>query len=235
MPSFEPYHKFQSAERLEKLVVKLHQGGNIATPVFQGHQRYHSALIYKLQCAQHHVDRLETKLNSTGIQEAATGTADFMFAINMSIDGFFYAGGSALDILAREIIIYYGQALPQKVYYSTARSVIGKSHPANPILSCLTDPTWMGLFREYRNVLTHELILAGNYSINVYQDGTHTAHSIVFPLPDDPRLDPANRSFKKNADLLIYLKDHLRRLLSCINIIYKEVINQAETQGSLPL
>lgn len=234
MDEFAPYHKFAAANRLDRLVTRLYDDGALTADVFQGYQRYHYALVHKLRSAKYHLDRLQGKLTDDW-QEASVDPQTFMFTVNLSVDGFFYAAGSALDILAREVITYFGQPLPDRIYFNTARTVISRSHPNDPILARLRDPTWYASFKEYRNSLTHELILANDYSINIRTDGMNTTRTIVFPLPDDPRVSPDERAFRNSPDALVYLKRHFSRVLSVVNQVYTDIVTRGDSVGRLPL
>jgi len=233
--SFAPYHQFRNAVRLQQLIEDFHSAGTITTQVYDGYSRYHPALIHKLKCAQHHLDRLEEKLTASDITEAQNSAMDFTFAVNMHMDSFFYAGGSALDILAREVIIYFGQPLPAMVYFKTAATTISASHPGDPLLPRLANPPWKDEFTNYRNVLTHELVVVTQYQIDISCDGGKTTKKIRVPLPDDPRAAPGNRKYKKKREILSYTTDHFRKMLKLINTIYGEIADRAESVGKLPL
>jgi hypothetical protein len=117
---FTPHHKFAHCLRMEKLVDALKQSGSVTDPILLNHNRYHYALVHKLKCARDHVANLGKILTETAPEDIVTHPADFLYAVNASIDGFFYTGGSALDILAREVLTYFGINMPTKVYYRTA-------------------------------------------------------------------------------------------------------------------
>lgn len=232
---FRPYHTFANCGQLENKIAQLREAGLIGGQVLNGYNIYHHALVHKLKCALHHTERLADKLLNSSPSDVLATSSDFVFAVNMSIDGFFYAGGSALDILAREILTYYGETLPALVYFKTARERLSISKPGDDILIKLDDPSWKEEFTNYRNSSTHELILATNYSIHVTSTGDTSRQEIVLPLPDDPRVAPTSRTYTNNPNVLIYTRDHLRRLLSLINQIYGRILNRIDTVGRLPL
>jgi hypothetical protein len=234
MPDFSPYHKLASASRLEKLVTHLSTKSAVSAAAFDGHQMYHPALLHKLLCAKHHLARLQDKLGANVLQELANDADGLMFAVNMSIDGFFYACGSALDILAREVLICFGELLPSEVYFQTAHNIISKRRPNDPILDRLKDPPWLRVFKTYRNTLTHELILASHLHVDYCLSGSELTKAVI-PLPDDPRKRPADRTFKQHPDVLAYMEEHMKRLLRLTNTVYGDICTRAETKGCIPL
>jgi len=231
---FSPIHQFRNCVRLETIIPQLNKQGLVSVPVLQGYKIYHFALLHKLRCAKHHVDRLEgiLRLNPSDVIPASD---EFMFMVNLSIDGYFHSCGSALDILAREVLIYFGQALQPTVYFETARTILAANRHGDPIINRLQDPPWRAEFKDYRNASTHEMIIALKYSINVQLNGDLEEKTIILPLPDDPRIDPATRTYIRNPNLLKYSIDNLRRILSLINQIYGEIAERAKTGGRLPL
>jgi len=153
----------------------------------------------------------------------------------MSLDGFFYFGGSALDILAREVLSYFGISLPTNVYFEKAREIISNNRPGDLILNRLNNPTWKSDFSMYRNASTHELIIAKQFNINVCMDGATQKQTIILPLPDDPRVDPDDRTFRRYPNVIDYCKSHMRRLLKLINTIYGDIYTRAACNSRLPL
>jgi hypothetical protein len=153
----------------------------------------------------------------------------------MSLDGFFYFSGSALDILAREVLSYFGLPLPTRVYFEEAHQIISINRPGDLILNRLTNPTWKSDFSMYRNTLTHELIIANRFDIKIQVEGATQKQTLIFPLPDDPRVDLDDRTFKKYPDVTDYCKTHMRRLLKLINIIYGDIYIRTVSNSGLPL
>ena len=231
---FSPIHQFNNCTRLRNIILELSRNGQITAGVMQGYKTYHYALLYKLKCAKHHLDRLETVLKANP-SDILSESSDFMFSVNLSIDGYFYSCGSALDILAREVLIYFGESIPDVVYFQTARQILSRSRPTDQILARLQEPSWRTEFSNYRNALTHEIIIASSFSINVQRSGDAQETIIIFPLPDDPRIETANRTYSRNPDVLKYAKENLRRIISLVNQIYGEVVERARTSGRLPL
>jgi len=231
---FNPIHQFRNCAKLEATILELNKNGLVSASVFQGYKIYHFALLHKLKCAKHHVDRLEAilRLNPSDIIPASE---EFMFTVNLSLDGYFHSCGSALDILAREILLYFGQTLPPNVYFETAKGILNRNRPADPILHRLQDPPWKTEFKDYRNASTHEIIIASSYSINVKLDGDVEEKSIILPLPDNPRIDPTRRTYNNNPDILRYSINNLRRIISLINQIYGEIYDRAKSNNRLPL
>lgn len=232
---FSPYHRFSNCRKLENVVNALNTQGGISQEVFRAFNRYHFALVHKLKCAKSQVDNLDSLLSATPSQEILSDFSDFIFKVNMSLDGFFYFGGSALDILAREVLSYFGLPLPNNVYFEKARSIISDSRPGDPILNRLNNPPWKSDFSMYRNALTHELTIAKQFNINVWMDGATQRQTFILPLPDDPRVDPDDRTFRKYPDATKYCKSHMRRLLKLINIIYGDIYIRTVSNSGLPL
>jgi len=232
---FRPYHRFQNRASLENVVVELKAAGNITDDAYNGFHRYHPAMMHKLRSAKYHIDNLAEKLSTTNVQEAAIAKSDFMFEVNMFIDGFFYNAGSSIDILARVVLALFGQPLTGKIYFSTAHTKINQAKPNDPILARLGIPPWRQCFSDYRNTLTHELILASKYSIDIDMSGPEQVTRIVFPLPDNPRAEPIARSYKQNPNVVDYATNHFRRILSLGNTIYGDIVTRARASGALPL
>jgi len=232
---FSPYHQFPNRRRLENIVDTLNTQGNISQDVFRAFKRYHFALVYKLKCAKSHVDNLNSLLSTPPLEEIVSDCSNFIFHVNMSLDGFFSSGESALDILAREVLSYFNETLPTNVYYSKARNIISRTRPGDPILSRLNDPSWKSDFSMYRNTGTHELIIAEQFSINLNRRGATQENTLILPLPDDPRIDPNERTFRKHPDVIDYCESHMRRLLSLINTIYGDIYKRVVSNSRLPL
>jgi len=201
--------------------------------VHEAHLKYHYSLRYKLRSAVYHVERLGTYLNSQ--QAQAQPPEAIVYRVNFHFDGFTHVIGSALDIFAREIIAYFGQPMPQHVYFQTAHQTVSSSHPGNAILPKLDDPTWRSEFSEYRNTATHESVVGSNYMNEITVEGGLTHIKIRFPLPDDPRAALANRTYKNNPDIVEYCRRTLVRTLRLLNPAYVEVRDQARAKGAFPL
>lgn len=233
--SFAPYHQFQNGRRIERIISSLRTSSSISDTVCEGFHRYHPALMHKLRSAKYNLDRLGEKLTTTDIQEAADSSGDFMFEVNMFIDGFFYNCGSAMDILARVVLVLFGEALPDRVYFQNAYEIISANRQGDSILNRLDFPNWRDEFVEYRNTLTHELIIATSYWIHIDNIEGQQIHKIVFPMPDDPRATPDLRTYRRNQNILEYAKTNFTRVLRLINTIYGDIIQRANQTGSLPL
>ena len=232
---FRPYHRFANCKRLEGLVNTLRESEDITDDAYGNFHRYHPAMIHKLRSAKYQLDGLIDKLTSTDIQDAADPTGNFMFEVNMFIDGFFYSSGSSLDILARIVLTLFGEPLTGNIYFQTAHARLNQNRPGDLLLSRLANPPWRAMFSDYRNTLTHELILASRYQIEIDASGGQPSSKIVFPLPDDPRAVPEARKYKRNPDVANYAKTHLVRVLSLANQIYGDIAGRAESSGALPL
>lgn len=233
--NFSPYHQFKNQSKLKNLIIDFNNSRNILNDTRDNFNTYNSALIHKLKSAKYNLDRLEEKLTQTDIQEAADITGDFLFEVNMFIDGFFYSAGSAMDILARVVLTLFGENLPDNVYFETAYNVLNARRPGDSILARLSRPSWKEKFSNYRNALTHELIIASKYHIEIDPMESIPIHRIVFPLADDPRATQHNRTYKHNPNVFIYLTTHFKRILRLVNTIYGDIYDRAFSEGSLPL
>ena len=232
---FRKYHRFQNRASLEKLVACLKASGSITDDAFNSFHRYHPAMMHKLRSAMYHLDSLTEKLSTTDVQEAANPTSDFMFEVNMYIDGFFYNAGSSMDILARVVLALFGQPLTGNIYFQAAHERLNRTRPGDVILPRLVQPTWRREFSNYRNTLTHELILAPKFHIDFDNTGVERETQIVFPLPDDPHAEPVTRTYRHNPNVVDYIKTHFGRILRLGNVVYGDIAKRARATGALPL
>jgi len=143
--------------------------------------------------------------------------------------------GSSMDILAREVLSYYGIPLPQVVYFHRARNLISRTRPGDPILRFLSDPSWKEEFSKYRNALTHELLIVGKYSLDISVDGGIQRQKIVIPLPDNPRDEIDARTYSKNKDVLQYCTKTFKRILSFVNQVHGEIVKNIVSNNRLPI
>ena len=233
---FSPYHRFRNSERLENAISKLERSQAGPPHVFEKHHQYHLALLHKLKYAMHYIQEFERIVTSTKPEETLASNSEFLFDINRNIDGFFSSIGSAMDILAREVLTYFNQLPSGNVYFENAYDTLSNTHPGDAILDFLTKPRWRDEFRNYRNASTHEVILTTSHivSINHTQIGVKNT-SITVPLPDDPRALPAERTFERNPNAFLYIKSTLYLLLDIISRLYYHIAQRANAQGSLPL
>jgi hypothetical protein len=233
--SLSTYHRFANRPRLESELQSLKASGNVPEDIVKGYNRYHFSLLHKLRSAAYHADMLTNTLTGTPPLDSLSQSSDFMLKVNMHLDGFFYCGGSALDILAREVLTYFAIPLPANVYFHTAHATLTNARPGDALLPRLTDPAWKRDFSTYRNALTHELMIAGQFTINVNLNGDTEEKTLIIPLPDDPRVDPSERTCRKNQNADEYCKGHMRRLVSLVNTIYGDIAERAHALGRLPL
>lgn len=232
---FSPYHRFSNCLKLERTIKNLKDANSVPQFILGGHNRYHYALLHKLRCAYNHIKQLEKTLKDTPPEEVIGDLKGFVFTVNATIDGFFYSSGSALDILAREVLTYFNITMPRLVYFQTAHQQLTQQRPADPLIDRFQNPSWKDEFSTYRNALTHELLIAERYTIHVEMDGATERTRIVFPLPDDPKLEPERRTFRKNPDVIIYCTHTFRRLLSLINTIYGDLSDKIISSSTLPI
>jgi hypothetical protein len=233
--SFTPFHSFRNEQPFVRLLERLHGAGKISDQVYYKFHRYHLSLMHKLKSGKHHLIQLKNKLTNVDIQEVADTSGNFLFETNLFIDGYFYNCGSALDILARELLVVFNESFPDNVYFHTAHNRIVVSRPNDSILSRLVDPTWKQEFSNYRNVLTHEVLLAASVSITIENRGPNQTHMIVLPLPDNPRADVRARTYTRNSDVLDYIEENFTRVLRLINGIYGEIYTRTRDGDCLPL
>ena len=230
---FSPYNRMGNTLRLQKKITSLTEASQISDSVLRGHNRYHYALIHKLKSALSHFNNLRDSLENTDVATVIPNSHEFLNKVNMHLDSFFYCSGSALDILARETLTYFNIPLPNNVYFQTARTLLQQQRPGDTIITRLDRPNWKEEFSTYRNALTHEVLIGTNYTIQVNLEGQNNHTVIVFPLPDDPRLD--EKTYRINPNALDYCESRFRRILSLINVIHGEIESRARAQNSLPL
>lgn len=232
---YSPYHRLANCLRLQKTIKVLNKSGNITIDIFNGHKRYHYSLLHKLKSARCHLENLQEVLENTQVSAVVDNSTDFINKVNMHIDSFFYCCGSAMDILAREILVYFNIPLSTRIYFHTAHQEINKHRAGDSILTRIADPTWLNEFKDYRNALTHEVLIGTNFNISVNADGGRSQTVIVYPLPDNPRDEIENRTFRNNPNAFEYCKTTFTRLLTLINTIYGEINQRANAKRSLPL
>lgn len=232
---FSPYHRFNNCNKLENIIETLKEAGNVPDDVMKGYKKYHFALVHKIKSARHHLDSMIELMSNKPVDDVLKPSSNFMFLVNMYLDGFFYTCGSAMDILAREVLTYFAIPLPNNVYFNSAKQELLSNLPNDPLIGRLDDPSWRDEFSMYRNAVTHEHIIAGFFNISVTIDGDTEDKALVLPLPDNPRVDVMDRTFKNNPNVSAYCKLHIKRLLKLINIIYGEIATRATANSNLPL
>lgn len=232
----KPYHRFGNCVRLRSEIKRIRGLGGIDADTLVKHQMYHYSLFQKLLSACRNIDALKTTLSS---EFAGRGEGDMSLLLsqaNMHIDSFFYFGGSSLDILAREILVYFGIALPQNVYFTTARDEMTRIRPGDPIIPrFLQDPPWKDEFSRYRNSATHELLLVDRIDIRLKHIGGDVRKEVILPLPDDPRVPQLDRTYERNKDVIVYCETQVKRIISLVNQIYGEIAERIHTNNLLPI
>jgi hypothetical protein len=133
------------------------------------------------------------------------------------------------------VLTYFDVPHPREVYFRTAEEQLRRLRPGDALLRRLAEPPWRQAFSDYRNVLTHELLLATRFDIRCTMEGAAARRTIVIPLPDDPRVDPPGRTYNQNADVLEYSGTCFKRIVTCINVIYGDVVARATAANSLPI
>lgn len=229
--NFAPHHRFAACELLEQRIEALRQQGVVMGNVYGDYLRYHFSLLHKLQSARYHVETLEAFLSSQNAQQ--TDPASLIYRVNFHFDGFLHVVGSALDILAREVLGYFAQVPPGNVYHHTAHHILNAARAGDAVLPFLTAPTWKQEFSTYRNTATHESIIGRHYSVNFEMVGHKANSRVVFPVPDDPRVHPP--TFQRNPDIVHYCQMTFRRVLSHTHQIYGHIERRVHAAGQLPL
>ncbi len=232
---FSPYHRFEKCIALRRCIDQLFDCSYVTQEIRDTFYIHHQALEHKLKSAKYYLDKLISLCESTSLADLSTSLSEFDFNANLYIDGFFYSGGSALDIFAREILALYDIHPTGDIYYVAARSEISGIYPSDPLLTRLNTPSWKGEFSNYRNVATHEVLLSTSISLKIQMTYPSQVQRISLPLPDDPRIAPSSRTFNRNPDAVEYCSKTFRRLLSHINIVYGDIANRALANGRLPL
>ncbi len=231
--NFAPYHRFARCNALERLIISLREQGTVPDNIFEGFLRYHYSLVHKLRSARYHADTIRDYLSAQQTQRAAP--RDVVYRVNYHFDGFTHVVGSAMDIFAREVITYFGLPLPANVYFNTAHSEIALARPGDLILPLIDTPAWRLEFSDYRNTATHENLVGTSYQIDIEVRGHSESRRMVFPLPDDPRAAPIERTFRRNPNVVHYCERTLSRVLSLFNVAYEHLCQRIRTGGRLPI
>lgn len=229
--NFHPYHGFVGCATVERRIRALSAAGTVRAEILAGHEAYHYSLVHKVRSARYHVEALSGYLSSQAALSA--DPADLVYRVNFHFDGFLYVLGSARDIFAREILTYFGIPLPAKVYFRTAEELIQLNRPGDPILPLIARPSWAPEFMDYRNTATHENVIGTQYTIQVAVLGGNTTRRLVVQVPDDPR--SAQRTFRRNPDIVVYCTTTFKRVLSQFNKAYAHMAMRMNTAGRLPI
>lgn len=229
--NFEPHHGFTACSRLERKVDTLRAATNVSNQCYDAYAKYHFSLLHKLQSARYHVDTLKSYLSSQNAQQLDPHLV--VYRVNFHFDGFLHVLGSALDILAREIISYYGPLPPGNIYHHTAFQFLTANKPGDALLPLLAQPAWKQEFGDYRNTATHESLIGTSYTVSVEVVGKNAIKRIVFPIPDDPRAPVL--TFQRNKDIVEYCERTFKRVLSHVNQLYNHIEQRATAANALPL
>lgn len=231
---FSPYHTFGYCSRLRTSIDRLNTAGLVPHDILTDHNKYHYSLTHKLSSAKFHLENLKDVLNNTD-PAIVVNSAEFTNVVNTHLDSFFYCCGSALDILAREVLTYYNIALPSRLHFHNARQLLNRYRAGNALINRLDNPNWKDEFSNYRNALTHELLIGTVYNIQINNTGPELQRVIKFPLPDNPRLNVNLRTYNRNQDAYLYCERTFIRIITLINTIYRELNTQIIATGRLPL
>lgn len=229
--NFAPHHNFTACERLEKIVEALRLANSITPAVYDDFSRYHFSLLHKLQSARYHVETLTSYLASQNARQSDPHSV--VYRVNFHFDGFLHVLGSALDILAREILCCFAMLPQGNVHFHTASQVLTAARPNDTILPLLASPPWRQEFSAYRNTATHESIVGRSYTVSIEVIGHKSVTRVVFPIPDDPRAVPVTCT--RNQDIVKYCSATFKRVLSHTNQLYAHIEERSRIGGTLPL
>lgn len=228
---FAPFHTFSGCRELERHITRLRSAGTLPTRVAEAHDLYHYSLLHKLRSARYHVENVKEYLQAS--DAALTPPADIIYRVNFHFDGFLHVLGSGADIFAREMLTYFGIALPDNVYFHTADQLIRSARPLDPILPFIAVPSWRQEFGDYRNTATHESVIGTQYTVRIEMKGGTQLQRLEFPVPDDPRAMP--RSYTRNRDIVEYCRLSYCRWLRLFNQAYSHVAQRLRAGAALPL
>jgi hypothetical protein len=230
--NFQPYHSFSGCVQLEREVEGL--ADNAVTPeVLERFHTHHFSLIHKLRAALKHLEDLEEYLSRQDTLEEEP--VEIVFMVNLHFDGFTHSLGSALDILAREVLGYFDLIPNTNVYYWTARSELNQHRPGDVLIPRLQDPAWLQEFKDYRNTGTHESIIGTRFDQAFEMRGNVHTTRLKFPLPDDPKIPQSERTYLSNPDIVEYCNSIFKKSLRLINPVYVDIRARIRTAQSLPL
>lgn len=229
--NFAPHHNFSSCGKFEKKIDALRATNAVSQGVLSAYATYHFSLLHKLRATRYHVEALEAFLETQDAQQIEPQA--LVYRVNFHFDGFLHNIGSALDILAREVLAYYSLPPPNNVYYRTARLEIAAARAGDPILPFLADPPWKREFTEYRNTATHESIIGTEFQVNVSVRENRAFRRLVFPIPNDPR-NPA-LGYNNNPDIVKYCKTTFKRALTLKDRVYAHLHERVKASNVLPL
>lgn len=229
--NFSPYHAFRDCKRLENRIEAIRAAGHIPDDVFERYELYHYSLIHKLRSARYHIEALRGFLQTQTPNE--NNLSEIAYRVNFHFDGFVHLLGSSGDIFAREILTYFGEILPAKVYFYKAHTRINTSRPGDAILPLLLAPGWKSEFDDYRNTSTHESLIGTGFSIEIEMHGHNVQRRLKFPLPDDPRANV--KTYTRNPDIVRYCEVTLTRYLRLFNQAYSHLVGRISATGSLPI
>jgi hypothetical protein len=229
--NFSPYHNFTACDRLERAINKCHEVGNVADVLFSQFELYHYSLVHKVKSAKYHVQTLQEYLLTH--TPANTDLSDIAYRVNFHFDGFLHLLGSSGDIFAREVLCYFGEPLPTRVYFMKAFRRLNHTRPGDPVLPLIDRPSWKPEFDEYRNTATHESFIGTGFTIEVEMHGDIPQQRLQFPIPDDPRV--IARTYSRNPDIVAYCDKTLTRHLRLFNGAYRNIAGRIRATGHLPI
>jgi hypothetical protein len=230
---FSPHHRMEECHKFTEIIKSIKATINPSDLIIEDTIRYYDSLVHKLKSANKNREAfsdLITNAKPENIDES------FLFNANHYADGFFYCCGSAIDILARLVLLVFGDPLSGDVYFAEAKRKIAISHPGNNIIPKLDSPGWKPKFSEYRNALTHEILVVDIVNTTMkFSNISGKEFKVVIPFPDDPRKRPTERTYEGIRDGNDYMRKTFKSFLSFINIIFKELNNQLKATSSYPL
>ena len=230
--NFQPYHAFSGCAQLENEIEGLADNA-VAPDILELFHTYHFSLIHKLRASYRHLEDLEEYLSRQDTLDEEP--VEIVFRVNFHFDGFTHSLGSALDILAREVLGYFDLIPNTNVYFWTARAELHQHRPGDLLIPRLQDPAWLQEFKDYRNTGTHESIIGTRYDQTFeMRRNVHTTR-LNYPLPDDPKIPQSERTYLRNPDIVAYCKMVFKKSLRLINPVYVDIRSRIRVTQTLPL
>jgi hypothetical protein len=174
---------------------------------------------------------------SVTIQTPLLNVTEYCWHLSRLLDGFFMNYMSTLDTLAREIFTLYDPKIvpPKKIYITTARDMLVKSHPssnAGKLLDTRLRQAWFQGVKPFRHCTTHESLIR-------YDDIKISFNYVTFEyelakrirLPDDPQVRPF--TYHRNREASKYCRCVLNRLQSLITQVYEAILLDIRANGNL--
>lgn len=213
---------------------------------------FNSSVTQKLWSTEHYFKELaslsicdflflsESASQSAGSETVQTPLLDMLKYcrnLNRLLDGFFMNYMSTLDILAHEIFVIYDPktVLPPKIYITTARSMLVKSHPsskAGKLLDSQLSQAWFQEVKPFRHCTTHESLIHYD-DIKISFDYVTAKYELAkkIKLPDNPQVRPF--TYDKNREVSKYCRYVFNKLQFLVTQVYKAVLFDIHANGNI--